>query len=435
MLKGGENILESIRQDLEWTKRNILSLERNNNLMFVISTSFIIILLSAFLLTWFGIIDLQYITNIKFIAPIEYIGGFIMFMINIYFMFSIALDFHNKTNYACLAYVIVYPLSTLLFKNSLITTVIIPILYLVIFNLFYCKINWKRFFSYSIFINITICILTLFLNYIKNHYSAFKYYEFENCLSSFIYSIDLYLCYIVLYKGVKNYGAYQTLVWRTKFFSSFRAEMLNIGIEEDTADLTIRQRRIFFLLVWSYLIMQSFLIIGINVLMNQILYYMGSFYIGVIELIIMWIVLEFSRLALGRTYHNKNPIICNAISLGVFFLMSRLAIPLRYSLFFNICIAAAIAVIIHILVIRNDEYKELFIFKERITKFNLKTCTKDELIERCRLKGLSKEDTELCVSLFIDRLRIYDLAEKYYISEQSMKNKKYKLSKLLNSTF
>lgn len=411
--------------------------DKYDRLLYVIGMSFLIILIGSFLLTFFGIIDLRIVSEIEFNPIVEYIISFVMYMINIFFMFSISFFiFDKQIFYICLGYLPVCLFITLLPDNkTILCSTIIPCVYIIITG--YMKYNNKL---SNILLNLGEFLIALTIyqqisGYIKLHNFSFHFYKC-NIMMAIIYSIDLFLFQSLVYKGVKIYAVENTF-WRNRF-QNIGKEILAARQIEDTSDLTIRQRRIFFLLAWGYLIAQSFFVIGTNVLINKLFHYLGAFYIGAIELIVAWIPLEFCRLALGKTFHVDKKVKhatlkCNIISFIAFFGISRFALPLRYSLFFNICVAAIIAVIIHILVIRNDEYKELFVFKDNITKFNLKTCTHEKLLERCRLKGFSKEDTEMSIEFFIDKTKIKELAIKYDREEQTLRNKKYKLSKQLNS--
>ena len=66
-------------------------------------------------------------------------------------------------------------------------------------------------------------------------------------------------------------------------------------------------------------------------------------------------------------------------------------------------------------------------------KFNVDSCTEEELIKRCRELKFSPSKTDLCINLFIKRIPSSELAETYFIEPSSMAVKKLRLKKKLNT--
>lgn len=69
------------------------------------------------------------------------------------------------------------------------------------------------------------------------------------------------------------------------------------------------------------------------------------------------------------------------------------------------------------------------------SEFNLKTCTKQQLEERCREAGIHGEDLNFCLHVFgqdsigiVDWIALPENADKYY-DEQVQRNRKTKLKK------
>lgn len=412
----------------------LIKQEDESKILFACTACGFIVLFVAFILTWLGIVDLKYVNEVSFNYWIEYIGHLVMFMINVFFMFSITLNFYKYTKYLCIGYIPLYMLAEMSFSETMIASTIIPIIYLLLVNCFFIKIKFKNFLLKGLFANIIMSIITFLLNTIKNNFSHFRYFKFNNCLTVFIYSIDLYLFYFAIYKGVRIYD-WENVVRLLRFLKSNCKKILSNWRKGDVSDLTNRQRYIFFFLVWSYLILQSTFVLGINLLINKLFYYLGGLYIGIIELICLWIMLEIFRSVLGKTYHNKDPIICNKVSLVVVFVISRFSLPFKISLLFNIVIVAIVTYLIHVFVIKKEQFESLFEYKHNQEEFNLKTCTSEQLTERCRLHGFSKEDTELAIKLFVDKIKLKEAAALLNIELQSMKNKKGNMAKTLNSTF
>ena len=68
-----------------------------------------------------------------------------------------------------------------------------------------------------------------------------------------------------------------------------------------------------------------------------------------------------------------------------------------------------------------------------VRKFNTDTCSKEELISRCRELKFNPQKTELCIKLFIDNISYSELADSYFMEPSSMAVKKLRLKKKLNN--
>jgi oligoribonuclease (3'-5' exoribonuclease) len=65
--------------------------------------------------------------------------------------------------------------------------------------------------------------------------------------------------------------------------------------------------------------------------------------------------------------------------------------------------------------------------------FNTDTCTKDELIARCRELGLNEENTNLAIEFFIKKTKQSELADKLCVDEKSIQQSKRRLKQKLNN--
>lgn len=393
-----------------------------NKFLSVMSMIFVTVLLCSAVLTWLGIIDLRIVSEIKFDFAVEYIGNFTMFFINLFFLFSICLHiFDKKILIYLLGYVPICVVSGLCgIGQTIIFTAILPIIYLFAISFFLFKNNFRRILIDTVLFNILIITYQQISGFVKLYGMGWQYYKC-NIVMMLIYSIDLYLVYILLYRVVKKYDRRKNLVWLLRFLKSNCKEILGNRNAEDVSDLTVRQRRIFSALIWIYLIAQSCFVIGVNLLINKFLYYLGGMYIGLIELIIASIALEIFRRVLGKTFHDKKPLICNAISLIVICTISRFSLPLNVSLFFNVCVSAGMAFIIHVLVVRNEKYNKLNSDKLERDIFNSKSRRKRAL---SALETLSIE--HLDYSLLADYAKgetLDVLAGKHNLSQSTVNRK------------
>lgn len=343
-----------------------------------ISLCFTMILLITFLLTCTGIIDLHVINEIEFTPLQDFIGCFTMLMINLFFLFSISFRFFDKRIFfMLLGYLpIIFVGNKFVSHQSLFFSTATPVAYILIFT---CLKQQKD--ALKTFVR-TVLFLFLVGGYqeisgrIKLYHFGFQFYKC-NIATAFIYSIDLYLVYILIYWVVKKHvlASVENPVRWSGFLKSYCQEILAEGAKncEDVSDLTARQQRVFALLAWLYLTTQSFMVLGLNLLVNKVFHYLGGFYIGAIELIIAWLSLELFRLSLGKSFHSEKPLICNAVSLVVFFILSRFALPLHLSLFFNVSIAALLAYVLHRYVIKKEDYVLLIEEKRKRDEFTNKS--------------------------------------------------------------
>ena len=121
-------------------------------------------------------------------------------------------------------------------------------------------------------------------------------------------------------------------------------------------------------------------------------------------------------------------------------------LPSNFSITFSIVLGLAIAYISYKMGIvqrkMNDydyiepRYNQLVKFYLKATEpkpFNTDTCSKDELIERCKELRFSSENTELAVEFFIRKTKQSIIADRLCIEEKSVVMRKQRLKHKLNS--
>lgn len=77
-----------------------------------------------------------------------------------------------------------------------------------------------------------------------------------------------------------------------------------------------------------------------------------------------------------------------------------------------------------------EPYTELKQYYEKHTQFNVRTCSEEELIEQCRFKGLTLEQTSFCVNAFLNMTE-KELWHEYGGEFQSVVNRKQYYRKIL----
>lgn len=146
--------------------------------------------------------------------------------------------------------------------------------------------------------------------------------------------------------------------------------------------------------------------------------------VGVIFLFICFVSLRY-KYKDKITYHNESTKKCIALSIALFAISSLplLVLNMRVSLIFCVSISIGMTWFLHEMGLKQKCEKELI----ELTKpkpFNVKCCTLDELLNRCRELGLKTNQVDFCVDAFVNRLTIQELADKYCLEIQSVKNKK-----------
>lgn len=135
----------------------------------------------------------------------------------------------------------------------------------------------------------------------------------------------------------------------------------------------------------------------------------------------------------AKQYHSKSRYICMSITLSVIFFGIMWCMPVKVSLLSSIFVAFVICLAGYLIQDRID----LLIYKKKTMSFNLKTCTKDELIEKCKLLEYSSDKIELAVMFFCDKLSNKQVW-KYMCSHQlnvdidTVRQYRYRMKKDLN---
>jgi hypothetical protein len=87
---------------------------------------------------------------------------------------------------------------------------------------------------------------------------------------------------------------------------------------------------------------------------------------------------------------------------------------------------------------KQADYYELKYFRlkeklEQKREFNTDTCTKEELIARCKELHLSEENTRLAIEFFIKKTKQSEIADKLCVDEHAISTRKLRLKKKLNN--
>lgn len=132
-----------------------------------------------------------------------------------------------------------------------------------------------------------------------------------------------------------------------------------------------------------------------------------------------------------RQYHSHSLKQCVLLSIGIFALALLICMPKEFSVCFALLIGVGIAFISSKVGAVQGKLRAY----EALTKpkpFNTDTCTESELLDRCRELRFSQENTELAVEFFIKKTRHSELADRLYITEHGVAERKQRLKHKLN---
>ena len=146
--------------------------------------------------------------------------------------------------------------------------------------------------------------------------------------------------------------------------------------------------------------------------------------IGIVFLFISFVSLRYTYKN-QITYHNKSTKKCIALSILLFVVsaLPLMIINMKVSLIFSVPIAMGMTWFLHEMGLKQNYEKELLELKKP-KFFDVKGCTLEELLNRCRELGLKTNQVNFCIDAFVNRLTILELADKYCLEIQSVKNKK-----------
>lgn len=146
-------------------------------------------------------------------------------------------------------------------------------------------------------------------------------------------------------------------------------------------------------------------------------------YIETIGLFVSFVSLRY---AFEKTWHSKSFWRCIFIScvvfvVGISFVPNK-GVSLLACIAFGLCI--------DYVAYKYKDYEDIRL--ELYKPFNVDTCTRAELLTRCREVGLSEENTELAVEFFVKKTKQSEIADRLCINEKSVQIRKKRLRQKLN---
>lgn len=135
-------------------------------------------------------------------------------------------------------------------------------------------------------------------------------------------------------------------------------------------------------------------------------------------------------------FHLASVTLCMVLSVFVGWVGLQLSLPINISLISNIIVGVIFAILswkIQEVIDMKAEYATLKEKLETEKVFNTDTCTLDELVARCKELRFSKENTELAIKFFIDKVKQSVIADELCVEEKSVQMRKQRLKKKLNN--
>lgn len=375
-----------------------------NKFVMFIGLSCLALLISVYTLTLVGVIDLRITNNLTFPLYIDFAGNFIMFMINLFFMLGVSLRVSGKILFrTVVGYIPIYIVSMWMLDANMISTMLILIIYCFIINQI-LHIKFKGFILRTLVFIVLIPVYQLISGYIKLYNFGFDFYQYDcNILTTFLYSIDLYLVYIFYYWVViKN----EKMGWKSFLFTKGKRIPKDTGFRKkdylDISELNGRQRVVFITLTVAYQIFQLIVVLTIGLINNMIF-----------ELIVMLIIFWVGRKILSKCWHNDVLWLCSLVTFIGVYALTKIALPFSVSLFSSIALSGVFTYILYYIAIKQEQFDD--------PEFKLRN--------RCDEIGLSKEMTDFVIDWKINEITIKEQAAKCFITPESVRQRRNRLSK------
>lgn len=378
-------------------------MNKYNKFWLFIGLSGLTVLLSAFMLTLLGVIDLRYLNQDTTALSIFSI---ILFLANLYFVFKITLRLSAKaTIIALIGYIPVSIIaSTLLLQNMpLVSSALAPFLYGFAIAVKQHK-KFKYIVNFSIFW-VSISLYQLVSYFIKIGLLYPLEYQELGALSTLLISIDLFIVYIWYERMVICYVVSKQFHVLPK--EERISEPTKLRKEVLGEDLTQRQRVIFALLSQGYQVFQLLVVLSLGLINNAIA-----------ELAVMLVMFWIGRKILEQSWHSERLWICSCAAFAGFYILTKITLPFSVSLFATVALSGGFVYLMHILGLKSDRLEELEArYDDDYTKY-----------------GLSKEMAKFAYDWLTAGLHDKELIVKYQLSgENTLNSRKRRIKAKINS--
>lgn len=391
-----------------------------------IAISYLVALVVFATLTHLGLLDIKLYDKLEIGNSLNNIIKFCFYSINIYFLLMIiSRNRYDKNIKYYVGYTaITIPIYLINTKYTFILTFLLPILFLFIMSILKIdNIPIKQIITrFLMFLLITTLVQFLIFFVRFGQFDILNMQDL-NVKHYFIVSIDLLIYYYIYYKvvtaDVKSFfPVFNFLHAKNKCISKTCNDFQKVL---DLQSLKMRQRAVFYLLAYGYQFITLFVVLAIGQLNNKL-----------IELIVMLLIFWIGRKILCKSWHSDDLWKCSTITFVSFYILTLVPfVSFEISLLAGISLSAMFVFILYKLAEFEENYGKLKDIYNRFYSFDLMKCTENEILERCKIVGMSKDDTSIVLDIFYHQIPIKELSKKLHMTTNSLRNKKTKLKKRL----
>lgn len=347
----------------------------------------------------------------------------VLFLLNMLFMIMFCIKSTAKRYLlSTIAYTPILFFSSHFFEGTLISTVVFPLCYTVI--LFFVLSEEKRlpqigrFIVMLLIFNIAVVLYQIPTTAIKlNVIDLYSHVAYIGLQTKIMTSIDVLLWYALLVViGGEASNGLESLVY-SESIESVKLDHEDLSEINTFNKLSLHKKAKALILLGMFQLIQMFLVLGVCYIGNVL-----------IEAAFIMFAYLSSIVVIKRRWHSNSILVCTLTTITIFYAASRTVIPVKYSMFIPLIIGMLISYSLYLVAVKSDELEWL----RALAYFDVNSCTKEQLIERCKIVGVKEKDFDFCVAMFIDKMKAEQAADTFFIEVQSVKNKKGRLARKLN---
>lgn len=271
---------------------------------------------------------------------------FILFYINLFFMFSISLNKFGKSIYlALIGYLPLYIIVQWISPNTLVSSTLMPFIYIVVFGKIYS--DGLATFTRSLLFLGLVAIYQMTSMYVRLGTFNLGYTEVDiNTLS--IYSIDLLLFYAIIYvyRRYSTYDKfklnYSTNGWKHLIYSeNFRIPRTDLEDQQIINQVTQLPRKD----------LAKVIIVATLFQLLQIVIIFTLCIIGGVWMECLIIMLGYlgATTVVKRRWHCSSVVVCTAVSALMFYVAGRSTIPSNISIIFSVIVGFLLAILLFLI--------------------------------------------------------------------------------------
>ncbi len=409
------NRLQEIRTRVELLDKEIQPNDTKvKQLLLFIGISCSTILVTACLFTLFGFVDLRITSDIVLPPLLDNILKTLLFSVNIFVFHRFCLGEYFKHKQFLVYMLFHIVLLACIDTPPLLATTAFPVLSIII------QKPTKQTVVNIGFYSLIIGMYQFLSGVVKIHNFGFYVYECNAMVTS-LYSIDLFLFYIYLLKGVSKYVILsRQYLFPTKAKSIFK----NDGNGESTLTdvegfntLNARQKLFFLALASGYQVFQLLVVLAIGVVNNTI-----------IELLIMIAMFWIGRRVLRISWHSDNLWQCSVITFSGFYILTKVSFTMQQSLFAMILLSTVFTLLLHYIGVVADKYlayAELYEFTFKDTF---------ESYEDFNKYKFTRETQEIAYEWKVLKLKDKEILEKHpTITPEALTKRKNRINRTIKS--